>query len=148
VPTHEWHHVCGTYDKANIRLYIDGMEDPAGPTAYSGGITTNNFDVFIGENAEKKGRYWKGLIDDVRIYNYALRPGEVAQLMCYEPAVGDVNHDCVVDMADFAVLTSAWLSRPGDQRWNEDCDINSAADNVVDMLDLNAFFGSWLAGNR
>ena len=147
VPTHEWHHVCGTYDKANIRLYIDGMEDPAGPTAYSGGITTNDFDVFIGENVEKTGRYWKGLIDDVRIFNYALRPGEVAQLMCHEPAVGDVNHDCVVDMADFAVLTSAWLSRPGDQRWNEDCDISPAADNVVDMLDLNAFFGSWLAGH-
>jgi hypothetical protein len=67
--------------------------------------------------------------------------------MCHEPAVGDVNHDCVVDMADFAVLTSAWLSRPGDQRWNEDCDISPAADNVVDMLDLNAFFGSWLAGH-
>lgn len=148
VPTHEWHHVCGTYDKANIRLYIDGMEDPAGPTTYSGGITTNNFDVFIGENAEKTGRYWKGLIDDVRIYNYALRPGDVAQLMCHEPSVGDVNHDCIVDMADFAVLTSAWLSRPGDQRWNEDCDISPVADNVIDMLDLNAFFGSWLAGDR
>jgi len=43
---------------------------------------------------------------------------------------------------------TAWLSKPGDERWNEDCDISPAADNVVDMLDLNTFFGSWLAGNR
>ena len=73
----EWHHVCGTYDGANIRLYVDGMEDPGSPVAYSGRITSNDFDVCIGENSERSGRYWHGLIDDVRIYSHALSQQEI-----------------------------------------------------------------------
>ncbi|MHC4544181.1 MAG: LamG-like jellyroll fold domain-containing protein, partial [Planctomycetota bacterium] len=74
----EWHHVCGTYDGAYVRLYIDGVEDPASrrDVAYSGRITSNDFDVCIGENSERPGRYWHGLIDDIRIYSYALSQQE------------------------------------------------------------------------
>ena len=147
VPAGEWHHVCGTYDGTYIRLYIDGGEDTGSPAAYTGGITTNKFDVYIGENAETTGRYWRGSIDDVRIYNYALRAGEVANLMCPEPIAADLNHDCVADMADYATLTQAYLSRPGDPRWNPDCDISSPADNIVDMRDLNVLLRDWLAGD-
>lgn len=148
VPLNEWHHVCGTYDGSNIRLYMDGVEDPASPVAYSGGITTNNFDVYIGENAEKQNRYWRGALDDVRIYNHALRAGQVAGLMCLEPLVGDVNHDCVADMADYAVLTAAYQTKPGDPRWNPDCDISSPADGVIDMFDVNVFLSSWPSGDK
>jgi len=145
--TGAWHHVCGTYDGANIRIYIDGVEDSAEPAPYSGGITTNNFDVYIGDNAEKPNRHWRGMIDDVRIYNYALDQGEVGKLLCNYPAAGDVNNDCVADMADYAVLTSAWLSRPGDPHWNEDCDISTPRDSAVDMHDLNIFLADWLRGD-
>jgi serine/threonine protein kinase/Flp pilus assembly protein TadD len=75
VDTGEWHHVTGTYDGANIRLYVDGVEDQA--SSYSGRMTSNDFDVCIGANSEKPGRYWKGCIDDVRIYNYALSPQDI-----------------------------------------------------------------------
>jgi serine/threonine protein kinase len=81
IPTNEWHHVCGTYDGTKIRLYTDGIEDSASPVVYTGGITTNNYPVYIGENAEWTGRCcWNGLIDDVRIYNYALSEAEVKNL--------------------------------------------------------------------
>jgi predicted outer membrane repeat protein len=77
----EWHHVCGTYDGEYIRLYVDGVEDPASPIAYNGGITTNDYPVYIGENAEITDREWSGMIDDVRFYNYALSAEEVARLI-------------------------------------------------------------------
>ncbi|MCK4295016.1 MAG: LamG domain-containing protein, partial [Planctomycetes bacterium] len=73
----EWHHVCGTYDGANIRLHVDGVEDPESPLAYSGSVSTNVEPVFIGANSERTGREWNGLIDDVRIYSYALSEGEI-----------------------------------------------------------------------
>jgi hypothetical protein len=78
----EWHHVCGTYDGAYVRLYIDGVEDPASRlgVAYSGPITNNDFDVCIGEYSERPGRYWHGLMDDVRIYSYALSEAEVKEV--------------------------------------------------------------------
>jgi serine/threonine protein kinase len=75
VDSGEWHHVTGTYDGASIRLYVDGVEDQA--NSYNGRMTSNDFDVCIGANSEKPGRYWKGLIDDVRIYNYALSPQDI-----------------------------------------------------------------------
>jgi len=91
VEAHEWHHVCGTYDGANLRLYIDGVEDPAGPVPELNGVTTDDYDVYIGENQERPGRYWDGLIDDVRVYNYALTPAQVFNLC--KPGVLYVDAD-------------------------------------------------------
>ena len=31
IPAGEWHHICGTYDGADIRLYIDGKQDTGSP---------------------------------------------------------------------------------------------------------------------
>jgi len=76
----EWHHVCGTYDGANIRLYVDGVEDPKSPVAYNGNIDTNSWEVLIGENTQFPGHEWNGLIDDVRIYSYALSEVEVKEV--------------------------------------------------------------------
>ena len=80
VTAHEWHHVCGTYDGANIRLYVDGVEDPESPVAYNGNIDTNSWEVLIGENTQFPGHEWNGLIDDVRIYSYALSEVEVKEV--------------------------------------------------------------------
>ena len=75
----QWHHVCGTYDGINIRLYVNGVEEPASRVgvAYKGRIARNDFDVCIGGNSEKPGQHWNGLIDDVRIYSYALSQQEI-----------------------------------------------------------------------
>jgi serine/threonine protein kinase/Flp pilus assembly protein TadD len=78
----KWYHVAGTYDGANVRLYVDGVEDPASPVAYDAGLITNDFNVCIGGNNEKPERCWNGLIDDVHIYNYALSQQEVSAICC------------------------------------------------------------------
>ena len=71
----QWHHVAGVYDGARIYLYVDGQEDISEPA--TGSIDTNDFKVLIGENAESAGRTFNGLIDDVRIYHFALPAGDV-----------------------------------------------------------------------
>ena len=73
-----WHHVAGVYDGEKMYLYIDGAVDVS-QTA-SGAIDTNDQPVYIGENSEKTGRCWNGLIDDVRVYNYALSEGRITAL--------------------------------------------------------------------
>ncbi len=57
---------------------VDGKLDATKP--WKGGIAKNDFDVLIGENAEQKGRFFDGLIDDVRIYNYALKEVDIMAL--------------------------------------------------------------------
>jgi hypothetical protein len=59
---------------------------------------------------------------------------------------GDFDGDGDVDTADFAVFASAWLTGPGDARWNPDCDISIPADNFIDTLDLAVFVDNWLTG--
>jgi len=74
----KWHHVAGVYDGEKMALYIDGKEDVSQPA--SGAIGTNDEPVYIGENAEMTGRFFNGLIDDVRVYNCALDQAEITAL--------------------------------------------------------------------
>ncbi|MBL7185025.1 MAG: LamG domain-containing protein [Phycisphaerae bacterium] len=73
-----WHHAAGTYDGSRISLYVDGALDVS--VDVTGSIRANDDAVYIGENVEKPGRFWNGLIDDVRVYNYALGADEIAAI--------------------------------------------------------------------
>jgi tetratricopeptide (TPR) repeat protein len=79
-----WHHAAGVYDESKVYLYIDGILDKS--LDASGTIATNNYEVCIGENAERWGRCFVGLIDDVAIFNHALNPEQVNQLYNGEAA--------------------------------------------------------------
>ncbi|GEM_PF-573619 len=73
-----WHHVAGVYDGQKMCLYVDGHLDSS--TDVSGEIPTNQYPVLVGENAERPGRGWNGLIDDVQLYNHALTVERIAAL--------------------------------------------------------------------
>lgn len=71
-----WHFVCGTYDGRAITVFVDGAAGPQVPLEESG----LDFDghVTIG------GAEWDpfdGRLDDVSVWNRALTPAEVRQLM-------------------------------------------------------------------
>ncbi len=74
----QWHHAAGVYDGEMLYLYVDGKLDASSKAA--GTINTNDYPVYIGENAEQTERFWNGLIDDVRIYNYALSEDKIKAL--------------------------------------------------------------------
>ena len=66
----KWHHAAAVYDGARMHLYVDGIPD-ASREAH-GMINTGTSPVYIGENAQKTGRYFRGLIDELTIFNHAL----------------------------------------------------------------------------
>jgi glucose/arabinose dehydrogenase len=74
--------------------------------------------------------------------------GEVFKIVCEPTFTGDFDEDCDVDLADFAMLALAWLTKPGDAKWNPDYDISDANDGIIDMLDLDVFINNWLADFR
>lgn len=59
-------------------------------------------------------------------------------------------HDFVpsrgVDFCDFAVLARAWGSSPGDDNWNQICDISDPNDDIINESDLDVFIEYWLSG--
>ena len=79
--TGEWHHVAGTYNGSWICLYVDGEEKDAVPA--SGSIQTSSTALYIGNKPGSVGTYdrFKGLIDEVRIYNKGLTCQEVIETM-------------------------------------------------------------------
>ena len=144
----EWHHVCGTYDRAMIRLYVDGVLDAN--KVCTDAIPMNSYSVCIGENSESPGRYWDGLIDDVAVFDHALNTDEINQLIGLGGAsfilpcggaslVGDINVDCRIDFDDFALLAEHWLMQ-GSQLSGDIYE-----DGRVDWLDVSLFVNNWLA---
>ncbi|MGE5297512.1 MAG: LamG-like jellyroll fold domain-containing protein [Solirubrobacterales bacterium] len=73
-----WHHVAGTYDGVQVKLYIDGVL--VGSKLHTGDIDSVAYDVNIGRDSQNTDRFYDGQIDDVRIYHGALPKSEIVKL--------------------------------------------------------------------
>jgi hypothetical protein len=69
-----WTHLAASYDGANLRLYINGVQ--VSSRAVSGLMPASAGALRIGGDSIW-GEYFNGLIDDVRIYNRALSASEI-----------------------------------------------------------------------
>ena len=58
--------------------------------------------------------------------------------------LADFNGDGIVNFSDYSIFAAAYMSEPGDENWNQQCDISQPADNVIDMLDFAWFVDEWL----
>jgi len=76
----EWHHIAGTYDGAALRLYIDGKQ--VGETPASGAIIPTPDPLYIGakNTSSVKGDFFKGDLDKITLWNYALSPNHIGKL--------------------------------------------------------------------
>ena len=70
-----WHQITAVYDHAGgtKKIYLNGIE--VASKAYSGGITANGLDLWIGRS--EGDTYHSGLLDEVAIYNRSLSSDEV-----------------------------------------------------------------------
>ncbi len=80
-----WHHIAGTYDGSDVRLFVDGSEigtANAGPSAIAYGTTVFSGDLSIGSygNTFSPLADWRGDIDEVKIYDRALSGDEIISL--------------------------------------------------------------------
>ncbi len=82
----QWHHIVGIRDGSSLRIYVDGFQDGddvALPNGYDlSGTSQANAYIGAGWNYRDSvvQRFFNGVIDDVRIYNYALSSAEVRWL--------------------------------------------------------------------
>lgn len=69
-----WTHVAATFDGSSLKLYINGVQ--VGSLPAGGSIITSGNALRIGGNTVW-GEYFRGQIDDVRIYNEALTQAQI-----------------------------------------------------------------------
>jgi len=72
-----WHHIAGTYDGSNIKIFVDGVLENS--TTGSGHATNSNQDLTIGYR--NNDYLFKGKLDEVRIWNIALDQNDIAKNM-------------------------------------------------------------------
>jgi hypothetical protein len=124
-----WHLVTVTYDGIVTKMYVDGELDVSSEAYVETGADTpvdseamNDWAFEIGGalgDPDQDAPY-QGLLDDVRIYNYALSATQVVDR--YNEFAGpinvcaadyashfDTNGDCKIDIVDFADFASNWL---------------------------------------
>ncbi len=117
----QWQYIAATFDGKTGVIYINGkliasgnfaLGDAADAMINLGGSNFNNV----------PGKWLNGILDDVKLYNYALSDLAVAQMyvadnpgssVCVnslKPAAAyDLNGDCIVNLGDFAILAGQWL---------------------------------------
>ncbi len=123
-----WHQFVVTYDGRTTRLYVDGEhvdDDDAGGTYPIDYTYENSF--IIGAEASAyswpEGDYFEGFLDEVRVYNRCLSPGEIRALYYSDRPVpieitsfardaGQVRltWEIVPNVSTFGVYTSGDLS--------------------------------------
>lgn len=69
-----WHHIAGTFDGTEIKIYLDGTL--ANKKTTTGAIAANTGPIIIGAHGLE--RYFNGIIDEVYIYNIALSADIIA----------------------------------------------------------------------
>ena len=79
VSTNVWHHVMATYDGTDVRVYLDGVQVGA-TTARTLTVGSSAWNVGSATGLDPANYYYKGKMDDIRIYNRAITAAEVASL--------------------------------------------------------------------
>jgi hypothetical protein len=76
----QWHDVVGSYDGSTVKLYVDGRQVGSGtpnkaPISYK--LPLSN-DLTIGDYPQCPELDFNGSIDEVKVFNRALNPLEIA----------------------------------------------------------------------
>ena len=128
IDNNNWQHLVITVDAdRNVEFYKNGVQldryVAGNDAAWNIGWSTISQAIpyvertsnFIGKGNWPDALY-SGLMDDLRIYNYALSSDDIQELflsaqpfICTERPVMDLNDDCKVDFADLAVFAASWL---------------------------------------
>jgi len=78
ISANAWHHMAATFQNSNRRmtLYLDGVQ--VAQSTLSGAMATGNtMPVSIGRNGGPTASFWRGKLDDVRIWNLVRTPAEI-----------------------------------------------------------------------
>jgi len=120
----QWYHVAFTWDGTEMAIFVDGVEQDR--TDAVGSMPTSNHPLTIAARRSgggDPGEFFRGKIDEVRIYDYALSRSEVLDLAgvgeVYYPLISAANiYDAepkgqkIVNFRDYALLANDWLKAP------------------------------------
>ncbi len=109
--TDEWWHVAGWWDGADIKVFVNAVEEAS---IAKTSITYNTGNLNIGRDKfSPTGRVFNGLIDDVRIFNRALTVAELEYVISdsqkgYPDTLNWIEEPAVTFVEPAGGTTSPW----------------------------------------
>ena len=113
-----WHNVGAVIDDTYVYLYVDG--NIVAQTQHYNNVASSTGPLHIGTNPAATNKFWLGLMDDVRVYDFALNAQQIEQVRtgghamyieytCDVQPEADINHDCKVNLDDLLHMATRWL---------------------------------------
>ena len=75
----QWAHVSCTYDQANLKIHVNGVEKGSQPLTVGVDNMTSNWKIGTDDSSDGIYGEWNGLVDDFRFYNYARAADELVE---------------------------------------------------------------------
>ena len=127
--TGAWYHVAGVVNGGQQLIYINGQLESTTARGTSA-VDTNDFDLWIGANAEMPGRDFNGALTDVRVWSVARSASEIADAMSSRLAGNEIG------------LQANWLLDSGLGSFGEDHGPNGNTGQVIGNPTSTLAFGN------
>ena len=123
VPTGRWTHVAVTYTSGDARLYVNGALD-AQSSAFTGTAPSDTAALCVGADRGDAGTnfYWRGMLDEVRVWASARTQAQIQSTMTLPITVGSY-----FPSGAYATMRANWTF--------ELSSVNSAADLAFELGD-------------
>jgi len=72
-----WHLVTAIKGESSISLYVDAVQVATTPITANGGLSGSNPTFYVGIDSDGTSNPWKGFLDEVRTYSYALSTEQI-----------------------------------------------------------------------
>ncbi|MFZ4058434.1 MAG: LamG-like jellyroll fold domain-containing protein [Ferruginibacter sp.] len=82
-----WHYLVGTYDGANLKIYVDGVLEAT--TADASPVMTGANPLYLGTSAGFNK--YNGSMDEISVWNTALAPAQITSLIGQQLAGNEAN---------------------------------------------------------
>jgi hypothetical protein len=86
-----WRHVVVTFTPSEHRLYVDGRLEASGPPQQSSFYDAPGIPLTVGAWTGDGNGFFKGVLDDMRVYDRALSSEEVEALFALNPNAPDLT---------------------------------------------------------
>lgn len=133
-PYNAWTLIVGTYNKSQLKLYINGVLDTT--IAKTGSLGYSSLDLHIGYSGTGPNEYFKGRMDDIRIYGRVLSAAEIQNLYSAPNAI----EEQIVNKPAFAIYPNPAnnvLRIDTEQKWKS-ASIYDVLGKLVWVGDFNA----------
>lgn len=122
----KWRHIAATFDGTSQRLYVDGVQVAEAPATFATTASSNSALVIGDAVPGAPSAAYSGSIGDLRIYNRALSPNEIAELAL---PVLPVYPNAVNPVPTAGATSYTWECSPGysgfSMTWTLDPQYNS-----------------------